>query len=383
MSALFHGQSTTNPINVDSLSSSRLIYGKEWQGTQSGGELLAMKFPETIPRGALELTFGLPTAGKRLPIIRSRDVPGLQKVPPAAIVENARVMLTEAIENANSTTNRAREKRLVNPWGVKISNFGYVDLKAILFLPKIQETKVFVEGLSRLQRWIDYEVRKYDKPFAEWVSKILRDEKGIMQRKFKPSSDSEISICSLFSLVEESFVDDEVLRVVMSLFRDYYGADGCNLFIPPLQMETWRSCMSSAEVPSVTWDWEEALINSGIAEKAFAIVNMSQHWGVFCVDFVKRTITFGDSLRRPIPQDSEAAIWRWLMATGQDIRKWKSMVGQFNVSQQPPTSGSCGINAANAIERTLNPRVKQWAHEYSSRHRIRFLKLLTGYLNVG
>ena len=51
---------------------------------------------------------------------------------------------------------------------------------------------------------------------------------------------------------------------------------------------------------------------------------------------------------------------------------------QVDVPQQPLASGSCAINAANTIERTINPAVERWTHPRS----VRAMKLLTGYSTV-
>src|SRR3981081_4470737 len=55
---------------------------------------------------------------------------------------------------------------------------------------------------------------------------------------------------------------------------------------------------------------------------------------------------------------------------------------QVDVPQQPLASGSCAINAANIIERTINPAVERWTHPRPSYFRVRAMKLLTGYSTV-
>jgi hypothetical protein len=115
----------------------------------------------------------------------------------------------------------------------------------------------------------------------------------------------------------------------------------------------------------------------GESIKAFAVANMGGHWGAVCVDFVEKRILFGHSLDRgdlPSRATSEfRATDYWLKECGVSTERWT--YGRFNVAQQSG-SGSCGINAANAIERSLEPSVDLWTGEKSRFHRMRFLKLL-------
>jgi Ulp1 family protease len=123
-------------------------------------------------------------------------------------------------------------------------------------------------------------------------------------------------------------------------------------------------------------------MSSGRVLKVFAIVSMTEHWGALHVDVVNRAISFGDSLNRRTPDDAIEAVRKWLEITGQDLKLWSTSCGKFDVPRQPPVSGSCGINAANTIERVLNPGIERWTHSRSTYHRLRFLKLLTGYSKV-
>ena len=210
-----------------------------------------------------------------------------------------------------------------------------------------------------------------------WFKSILLDEPGVMTRKFFTTSAIPITIRSFCYFAEERFVDDDSVRSLMELFSMLYGADGRHLFIPPLILEGWRSNAHWAN-----WEWEKKSMNGGKAEKVFAIVLMSQHWGAFCVDLTRRKIQFGDSLSRPIPNDAVSGVRGWLRLSGQDLRHWSSTVDKFDVPQQPITSGSCAIIAANTIECTLNPAIECWTHQRSAYHRTRYLKLLIGYVKV-
>ena len=64
-------------------------------------------------------------------------------------------------------------------------------------------------------------------------------------------------------------------------------------------------------------------MKSGKVRKVFTIVLMPNHWGAFYVDVAERTIDFGDSLNKAIPDDALEAIKRWLELTGQDLSLWR------------------------------------------------------------
>ena len=313
-----------------------------------------------------------------MPVIELGDVPTLDKVPPTDVIQRARTNLNSAMERARHSAGSSG----LPPWGVQIANLGYFSLAAILFLPEIFTVKDFVEKLGRAAGWVDNEVSKHDKAFAEWLGNFLLNEPGVMQRNFTPTSDALVNIRSLFYLVEENFVDDETVRIVMALFRDNYGVDGRFLFIAPIDLEAWRRSLDGESGPFFPWNWQEAQVRSGRVEKVFTIVLMREHWGAIYVDLTKRKIFFGDSLNYDVPQDAMTAIWRWLHCVGQDISSWDQNIGKFDVPQQPVTSGSCAINAANTIERTINPAVERWTHPRSSYHRVRIMMLLTGYSKV-
>jgi hypothetical protein len=215
------------------------------------------------------------------------------------------------------------------PWGVQIANLGYVSLAAVLFLPNILIVKEFVERLRRVLSWVDNEIIKHDVAFSVWLKNLLLNEPGVMRRHFTPTTDPEVNIHSIFYLIEENFVDDETVRIVMAIFRDYYGDDGRYLFIAPLELEAWRRSLDREDEPYFPWNWQEKKVHSGRVEKAFSLVLLPEHWGAICIDFSKRRIFFGDSLDYEVPQDAMAVIWRWLHSVGQDISSWDQTISKF------------------------------------------------------
>ena len=378
MSTISQGP-TTIAIDVDSLPAApALAYGEEWQKTKTGVDLLSMTFPSTSLKAGVKVIYGSPKPERGRPVIELSNVPTLDKVLPTNVIDKARANLNKALERAQHSAGSGGSP----PWGVQIANFGYVSLAAILFLPNISVVKEFVERLRRVLGWVDHEVAKHDVAFALWLKNLLLNQQGVMRHHFTPTTDPEVNIRSIFYIIKENFVDDETVRIVMATFRDHYGADGRYLFIAPLELEAWRLSLKRGEEPYFPWNWQEKKVHCGRVEKAFSIVLLPEHWGAICIDFSKHRISFGDSLNYKVPQDAMAAIWRWLHCLGQDISLWDQNISKFDVPQQPLTSGSCAINAANTIERTINPGVERWTHPRSPYHRIRILKLLTGYSKV-
>jgi len=364
------GQSIANAIDVEKVASSSLdiVYGREWQQIITGQQLMRMRFPKVLVKGIVKIIPEKPTMFQKDSVIYCRDIPNLEMIPPITTIDEARVKLEAEAEN-------------INPWGIHISNVGYISADALTFLPRIFETKNFVCNLQALISWIKGRVSKLDNEFAPYFEDILLNEPGIMRHNFSPLTTNHIKVSthSICHLAHEHFIDDDIVRGIMELFTEYYGADGKHLFIPPLVLEAWRT----SEV-CVEWRWGREQIRRGNVKKVFVIVAMIQHWGAFYVNITNKKIQiqFGDSLGLDPPNDALRAIIRWLKLAGKKTSNWNGICDKFDVPEQPDTSGSCAINAANTIERVVNPTVERWTHSRSAYHRLRFLKLLTGYSKV-
>lgn len=129
-------------------------------------------------------------------------------------------------------------------------------------------------------------------------------------------------------------------------------------------------------------------IVDGKAKTVFAFVHMGDHWGVALIDLTLYETSFGDSLSRKVPVEAiDALINRIknIQPPKKDKSKWikaKSTIATFDVPRQD-APGACGILAAVAIEKYVN-QFFDWdsSSQYLSSkfHRIRFLRILTGYL---
>ena len=160
------------------------------------------------------------------------------------------------------------------------------------------------------------------------------------------------------------------------MFSEFYGEEDRYLFVSPIRLTLWTHNISSS------WHWKKDQIKAGLVEKVVMVVYMSSHWGVIEVDFTRCKISFGDSLSRAVPYESVNAVREWISRCGVDVEQWDRGVSKLWVSQQPPGSGSCAVNALNAVETCVNPAVERWTHARSAHHRMRLLQLVTGYTKV-
>lgn len=195
-----------------------------------------------------------------------------------------------------------------------------------------------------------------------------------MLKTFQATKGIPLDILSVLDLKNETFLDDEIVRSAMELFTESYGTNDRYIFISPIQIQLWRQ--------DILKEWKKSEVKSGQVEKAFAVVHMPNHWGALKVDFVRHTISFGDSLSWDIPEDTIDAVSHWIECCGEDMDQWSHHIQQFTVPQQPSSSGSCAINAINAIEMSVNPRTECWTHLRSAHHRLRLLKRVTGFCKV-
>lgn len=373
------GHSITSGINIEKFQSevTSIMYGHDWRKTAAGQEVLELSFPKTLENTTVKVVFEKPTSAQKLPIIDIADISKLTALPPVSMISKAQEVLYQVSRNANLHATRARAVYSKEPWGVHIGNFAFVAQAALSAFLMIYNTKKFAKDLDHLLDWIQKEAQ--DKACKNWLEDILLNKPGIMIRTFSAFPSLSMTIQGLSHLAGERYVDDDTVWGIMTIFSKHYGSDGQYLFIPPLTIEGWRGIDGVMGDVGADWDWEIEHVRSGRVKKAFAIVHMAMHWGAISIDLTRKSIQFGDSLGRAMPAGALNGIKQWLKHGGQDINQWSLDINRFDVPNQPYTSGSCAINAANTIERVVNPTIERWTHTRSSYHRLRYLRLLTGY----
>ncbi|KAG0195772.1 hypothetical protein BGX28_000644, partial [Mortierella sp. GBA30] len=304
--------SSDNPSDIDGLPEvpeTKVMYSEFWQSSQTGRVLMRIALPEIIHVAEVEVIYEQPPPKQR---IYEARVSALKLIPSRDLVLNACSMLRREERKFESRT-------LSKPWGVRIGDIGNFTPSAARLLRHVVKTKKFVEMTQEMLTWIDEQFLESDREFVEWLRDHLLDTPGIMRLEFPSPSSLALAVKSLFFLMQESYLDDEILR-----------------------------------------DWNTNQVKSGQIETAFAVVHMPGHWGALEVDFVKQKISFGDSLSWPVSRDAVEAIREWLRHSGVDMHQWDYHVERFVVPRQPAGSGSCAVNALNAIEKSVNPATKIW-----------------------
>ena len=376
--------SMANSIDVDAwesgISDPDIHYGNGWQKSISGTQLLDWQFPKTGKKNTVSVISDKPTM-TNIRIIDIDNISTLEQIPPSDTIEDALKLINST--NLKKMRKRpgtgiASEKSTVEPWGVRLGELDYMTVAGARLLAKTYSVKDFVYKLRTMQRWFDDTVKEEDANFADWFLQIL-NSKGIMKHQFDITADVQISMSSLLTFPGESWLDDNALLGIMAQFEKMYGDDDSNLFIPPLTLHYWHNKNADGKVD---WTWKLEAIQSGRVKRVFGIIQLTRHWGAIEINFVNHTFHFGDSLNRSPPRNTLAALRRWLTSVGQTSNIWPKSFAKFDIAQQGPRSGSCGINAANGIEHAVNPTIPLWTEASSAYHRIRFLKLLTSYEQV-
>lgn len=357
-------------------------FGESWKMLQTGKSLLAANFPVTVRTPGFKIIQDRPDPTK---IVYESKVSELRRIPDAQVAEticSKFELIRLSAEEAPETQSRSRDVDDMDsnnntPWGVYIPRVGYFSPGSVRALTtvikRIPDITNFILKLKKMMKWLNAVVAVDDPIFASWFQSVLLNEPGIMVKVF----DKALPINTALDCMMETYLTDEVVRVMLENFSSHYGVNNRYLFIPPHVLELWRYHRGD-----VLSKWMSDEVHSGVIEKAFGLIHMPNHWGALQVDFRKRRILFGDSLSVPIPLIYINAVRVWLRNIGFDLKQWEVKVGVFKVSQQPPGSGSCAVNALNAIEHCINNSIEYWTHERSAYHRVRLLKVMTGFSQV-
>ncbi|KAI8356561.1 hypothetical protein B0O80DRAFT_447746 [Mortierella sp. GBAus27b] len=274
-------------------------------------------------------------------------------------------------------------------WYPFITRFGFVTYDALVQLSKMHHMVEFAENLQYMLDWLDEESNDVDGAFTRSLRGKLLEQPGIMNHMFTSSNSVGISARSVLYFGGERWIDDSAIDAILGDFQMRYGHKGTYFFVPTQAFEQWKIGFRRQTDPVIPWDQYKSTVLAMRTEgrqtgatrmdkevKAFGVTNMDGHWGAFCVDFTKKIIFFGHSLdrgERPRPDDL-GVVKQWLCRNGIRINSWTCE--RLHVAQQAPGSGSCGINAINAIERCLGSNIELWTGERSRFHRLRLLQLL-------
>ena len=333
-----------SPTDAD-MASQVLIY--------TGAQLLAVKSSWT-PNALYSSVAYSPS--EILFISTSVGVLPLEEVPP--------------LEEANKA--HADLERKPNALGCVFSHYGYV---AREYLPHLRrKCKLFdlADRMRRLKQWLQKNQAALRNGFMD---DLLRSE----EKDWRLSS---WGLSEVMCLMDEGSLSVPVIETLLEQIQLCYK-DKVFCILPRFIADQRKG-----STPSQHWGARIA-IQEGSVTKAFAVIRMPpDHWGLLCVDFSRREVSFGDSMDQGvarITEDVRSAIHTvvsWVRAIGLIDSSWPSDVASLSVPQQPHGSGSGGVIALNTIECSINPSIEPWTHPRSAYHRIRYLQVASGYCKV-
>lgn len=328
--------------------------------------------------------FELVQPTKTKPIIDEKSLHLIKEIPPLHLIK-------QGIDFFN--TNQTDKSFMY------IVRFGYVAKEVLNLLAKLHDAMDFAVNLLEMLKWLNEDPGGSDGTFTKRLRQRLLGQDDLMQYKFSSPYGILTSARSALFFRGEAWIDDSATDAIMEPFQKKYGHRGTYFFLPTQALNTWIQFnrvkptghlpfpLNSYQSTVLTMADEarkalEAKQNKDV--KVFAVTDLQGHWGALCVDFMKEEILFGHSLDRGMqpdrPPPAVQVLGKWLDCCGVSVNGWYR--GRLDVAQQGPGSGSCGINALNAIERYLDPRVEFWAGKRSRYHRVRLLRLLTGPAEV-
>lgn len=272
-----------------------------------------------------------------------------------------------------------------------IVHFGYVTKGALVPLSKLCDIVDFAEDLQDMLAWLDECSNGFDGAFTRSLRQRLWDQARILDYKFTSSYGVKISLKSAVLLSHEKWIDDSVIDAIVKTILRKYGHRGTYLFVPTQTLNEWIRSIKDFDGSLIPWNSHQSTVlamadegkrareaNEDKEVKVFAVADLGGHWGALCADFTEEKILSGHSLDKGILSERTVALFAlktWLRFCGSPVDDWQ--IERLDVPQQDSGSGSCGINACNAIERHFDPTVERWTGERSRHHRIRFLRLLT------
>ncbi len=344
----------------------------DWLPRYTAAELLNLRIPLISPADILEIREDAGTGR----VIPETDIIGLRRIPQLSDI-------LEATKQLNNSPEIDEGQGFV-----VFQNQGSASKEALRRLGVWSTVVQFTIDLGDTVSWLSA-VENSDE-FKVWLEeRVLGDNTGTMDYVFAPLAEDPniaVKVETLLTCREEEWIDDNVIRLAIKIFVANYG--GRFLVIPPLEFQSWVDVSSTDSNPWFSWGFGQKEIIEGTVDLVFIMIHMNNsHWGLACVDFVNKRVLFGDSMDRGvdpddrIPAAASGAIWIWLskVVLIDDFQAWDRKTARLEVPQQGSASGSCGFVALNTMERMMGGTVETWTVNKSSYHRLRLMKILTGF----
>ncbi|KAG0247709.1 hypothetical protein BG011_001047 [Mortierella polycephala] len=199
---------------------------------------------------------------------------------------------------------------------------------------------------------------------------------------FRPCQNIRFDLPTALRFQRECWLNDTAVNSLLHVVLNKLNSQGDYLMVTTYQYELLRKYLTQQDPVSTSLtspphhlSLERVHTMQAAAEesrnrgynkdvKAFGIINVNNNnWAVSCIDFVQQQISLGHSLNRG-KVERYLGVWititTWLKSGNIDLNSWPKQLSRFPVSQQPVSSGSCGVIACNAIEHHLDNTVVSW-----------------------
>ncbi|KAK3805384.1 MAG: hypothetical protein J3Q66DRAFT_423248 [Benniella sp.] len=363
-----------------------IVFSNDWCDGMTCEQLLKWsgRLPSLVTEASLTPT--------KPHLVRSpAELHGLSVLPSENALVNVRTNLDRAGVDLDSTD---PPKSLWITFGR--SGRYAVEYRSFPMLSQAVGVVSFLYKLKAMDRWLKKVVRRLDSNFeTRWRAQLNLCTWRTLFSWFG----QHVRISDILLLAGDQWLCEGSVDCIFSFFQHKYRdhKHGSNLFIPVHCVDTWVSLSADPDLErsgQYNWNWGSDN-HLDQYRKAYAIVNMPNHWGALAIDFKSRTIAFGDSMNLNAPKNVIDAVFQWLEKRlgRRELQKWNRHVSRLSVKKQTD-GGSCGVLAAMAIEFDINhcngcscPKSSEqawvsWLSKNINYHRVYYLKSLSGLSEV-
>ncbi|KAG0221899.1 hypothetical protein BGW41_006425 [Actinomortierella wolfii] len=264
--------------------------------------------------------------------------------------------------------------------GVKIHKWKISELKGVIdvdqfstlqVLPTGDEITARVQGLCQEEQSLEED----EAMVMEFVELKCYISAQLARKLSQKAHGCREAFADIMTLCGDQWLNDLAIAAIYRLFTTMYGESGRRVFADIVH-----------DTP-VKVDGSESVATDHL----FSIVHLKDHWGVLHFDFQNVAISFGDSLGYKAPLGIISNFIKRMFAGNKKderLKKWQEAKKapaankqEFIVEPQSDTF-SCGVLAAHAIEKFINPKAPWDLYNSPEKHRLRYLKLLSGYISI-
>ena len=241
--------------------------------------------------------------------------------------------------------------------GFMFVNYGYVPRE--LFASLRYSCKLFdlANYLGRMEQWENQVA--LSNGFRNLFDDLLKSGPNILEYQSKPY----LGVGEFMRLMKRDYLNNAVIGDLLGAIQEHYGNK--ILWIPHEVLLGWIENMDKhTGLPlrhaQFSWEHGEPLIHGGSVTKVFALVRLTPaYWGVLCVDFLCREISFGgtvDQLTKYYITSAILAVGYWLRHIGAMDPLWTL---DWTIDIASPSArhgnGSCEVIALYTVNSSMQP----------------------------